>query len=320
MAPTMEDEGLHPANDDVEWQESVYFAWRDAGGRPWWQPPDRQRGQPGHGQPVVRRLPRGRDSVPAQRRRSRAAKEWRATASPPGRSGSSTMASDSGSSSRRTAAGWTSCSRTRPTRSPCRVPTPSPARMARRGPSFRTISTRSCRAAGSVTLDGRTGGGQRVGLGVTTPGGSAIGTAFCRAGASGVPSAILAVPLRVDGRRQWQLLPPRFVDRGWEKLDVASASHAVARRRRLPALPVGRGPVLPGRWGNRATCVVQTIGGMLGVTRRRYGWESVGDVWVDGEPGGWGFLEANINPRNGDAPPAFALGDALDQRRDPDDP
>ena len=56
---------------------------------------------------------------------------------------------------------------------------------------------------------------------------------------------------------------------------------------------------------------VETIGGMIGATRERYGWESVGDVWVDGEPGGWGFLEVNNNPRNGRQPPAFALGDAL---------
>lgn len=56
---------------------------------------------------------------------------------------------------------------------------------------------------------------------------------------------------------------------------------------------------------------IETIGGMLGVTRERYGWESVGDVCVDGEPGGWGFLEVNNNPRNGRQPPAFVLGDAM---------
>jgi len=60
------------------------------------------------------------------------------------------------------------------------------------------------------------------------------------------------------------------------------------------------------------TCVlIQTIGGMVGVTAQRYGWESVGDVRVDGEPGGWGFLETTLNARNGQAPPAFVLGDAL---------
>lgn len=56
---------------------------------------------------------------------------------------------------------------------------------------------------------------------------------------------------------------------------------------------------------------IETIGGMIGATRERYGWESVGDVWVDDEPGGWGFLEVNNNPRNGREPPVFALADAL---------
>ena len=62
-----------------------------------------------------------------------------------------------------------------------------------------------------------------------------------------------------------------------------------------------------------ATTVVriETIGGMIGTTRQRFGWESVGDVWVDGEGGGWGFLEVNNNPRNGHQPPAFTLGDSL---------
>jgi hypothetical protein len=63
--------------------------------------------------------------------------------------------------------------------------------------------------------------------------------------------------------------------------------------------------------GGTTTISIETIGGMLGVTRQRHGWESVGDVSVDGEPGGWGFLEVNLNPRNGDRPPGFALADAL---------
>ena len=50
---------------------------------------------------------------------------------------------------------------------------------------------------------------------------------------------------------------------------------------------------------------------MIGVTAQRYGWESVGDVSVDGEPGGWGFLETTLNARNGQGPPAFVLADAL---------
>jgi hypothetical protein len=63
--------------------------------------------------------------------------------------------------------------------------------------------------------------------------------------------------------------------------------------------------------GGTTTVRIETIGGMIGATARRYGWEAVGDVSVDGEPGGWGFLEANINPRHGQEPPAFALSDAL---------
>ena len=38
---------------------------------------------------------------------------------------------------------------------------------------------------------------------------------------------------------------------------------------------------------------------MIGVTAQRHGWESVGDVTVDGVPGGWGFLETTLNARNG---------------------
>jgi len=64
--------------------------------------------------------------------------------------------------------------------------------------------------------------------------------------------------------------------------------------------------------GGATRCVrIQTIGGMVGVTAQRYGWESVGDVSVDDEPGGWGFLETNLNARNGQGPPAFVLADAL---------
>jgi hypothetical protein len=63
--------------------------------------------------------------------------------------------------------------------------------------------------------------------------------------------------------------------------------------------------------GGTVLVAIETIGGMLGVTGHRHGWESVGEVSVDGEPGGWGFLEVNINPRNGTQPPAFALADAL---------
>ena len=63
--------------------------------------------------------------------------------------------------------------------------------------------------------------------------------------------------------------------------------------------------------GKAVTVRIDTIGGMLGVTAQRFGWESVGDVTVDGEPGGWGFLETNLNARNGQDPPAYVLADTL---------
>ena len=63
--------------------------------------------------------------------------------------------------------------------------------------------------------------------------------------------------------------------------------------------------------GGTRSVRIEVIGGMVGVTAQRYGWESVGDVTVDGQPGGWGFLETTINPRHGQAPPAFVLGEAM---------
>ncbi|MGD0749006.1 MAG: hypothetical protein ABSB68_14455 [Acidimicrobiales bacterium] len=63
--------------------------------------------------------------------------------------------------------------------------------------------------------------------------------------------------------------------------------------------------------GGTTSVRIETIGGMIGATSQRYGWESVGDVTVDGDPGGWGFLETNLNPRNGQDPPAFVLADSL---------
>ncbi len=63
--------------------------------------------------------------------------------------------------------------------------------------------------------------------------------------------------------------------------------------------------------GGTTTVRIDTIGGMIGATAQRYGWESVGDVTVDGEPGGWGFLETTLNARNGQNPPVYVLADAL---------
>jgi hypothetical protein len=63
--------------------------------------------------------------------------------------------------------------------------------------------------------------------------------------------------------------------------------------------------------GGTTTVRIDTIGGMIGATAQRYGWESVGDVSVNGEPGGWGFLETTLNARNGQNPPVYVLADAL---------
>ena len=46
--------------------------------------------------------------------------------------------------------------------------------------------------------------------------------------------------------------------------------------------------------GGTTVVRIDTIGGMIGVTAQRHGWESVGDVTVDGVPGGWGFLETTL--------------------------
>jgi hypothetical protein len=63
--------------------------------------------------------------------------------------------------------------------------------------------------------------------------------------------------------------------------------------------------------GGTTVVRIATIGGMIGVTGARHGWESVGDVTVDGVPGGWGFLETTLNARNGTAAPGFVLGEAM---------
>jgi hypothetical protein len=63
--------------------------------------------------------------------------------------------------------------------------------------------------------------------------------------------------------------------------------------------------------GESTVLRIDTIGGMLGVTAQRHGWESVGDVTVDGVPGGWGFLETTLNARNGSEPPKFVLAEAM---------
>jgi hypothetical protein len=100
------------------------------------------------------------------------------------------------------------------------------------------------------------------------------------------------------------------LERNGEPLDVAEAAmlvHVDDDSLRCPSAEV-RYQLADGK---TMRITIETIGGVIGATRERYGWESVGDVCVDGEPGGWGFLEANLNPRNGRHPPTFALADAL---------
>ncbi len=112
------------------------------------------------------------------------------------------------------------------------------------------------------------------------------------------------------GGRQRQLLPPRLALAHGEPVPVAGAEmllHVDDDSVRCPSAEV-RYRLEDGG----TTCVrIETIGGMIGATAQRYGWESVGDVSVNGEPGGWGFLETNLNARNGQNPPAFVLADAL---------
>ena len=63
--------------------------------------------------------------------------------------------------------------------------------------------------------------------------------------------------------------------------------------------------------GRTTSVRIDTVGGMVGATSQRYGWESVGEVQVDGVPGGWGFLETNLNPRHGTDPPVHVLGSGM---------
>jgi len=98
--------------------------------------------------------------------------------------------------------------------------------------------------------------------------------------------------------------------RGGEKLPVADAAMLVHVGDDSVSCPSA---VVSYTLEDGGTTIVRiaTIGGMVGVTAQRYGWESVGDVTVDDAPGGWGFLETTLNARNGVAPPGFVLGEAM---------
>ena len=56
----------------------------------------------------------------------------------------------------------------------------------------------------------------------------------------------------------------------------------------------------------------EVVGGMLGVTRERCGYESVARAYKDGWGEGWGYCEINNNPRQGMAGPYLALHQGLD--------
>ncbi len=100
------------------------------------------------------------------------------------------------------------------------------------------------------------------------------------------------------------------VSRGGEPVPVAGASmlvHVDDDSVRCPSAEIE----FSLESGDTTTVRIETIGGMVGATAERYGWESVGEVSVDGVPGGWGFLETNLNPRNGSDPPVHVLGQAM---------
>jgi len=63
--------------------------------------------------------------------------------------------------------------------------------------------------------------------------------------------------------------------------------------------------------GDRYDFDFEVMGGMLGVTRERCGFESIVRVERDGESEGWGFLEINNNPRLGARGPFAILHDGL---------
>ena len=63
--------------------------------------------------------------------------------------------------------------------------------------------------------------------------------------------------------------------------------------------------------GTRHDFDFEVTGGMMGVTRERFGFESIVRVHTRDESEGWGFLEINNNPRLGAAPPSAVLHDGL---------
>ncbi len=159
------------------------------------------------------------------------------------------------------------------------------------------------------------GGGRRPGAGGTTPGACGAGTASSRAAAS-VARTGRATTRCTSASPPWSgptgaSSASARSTRGGEKVPGGGRRHAGARRRRLGVVSLGGGPATTLEDGGTTVVRIATIGGMIGVTAQRHGWESVGDVTVDGVPGGWGFLETTLNARNGSAPPGFVLGEAM---------
>ena len=309
MSPSREDEGLHPANDDLDWQESAYFAWRDGasglGGNHrignevnrdtanlWCgvYHDDGTRFRHNEEDLILHRLEEnGLRAGPQQLfhdgDRMRFVLEGDGChidlyiedeVDTVSESSAETFVGSKGST----------------------------------GAIFSNNFHTSCRAEGLVTLDGRT---------------TKINASAWRDHSWGVRRWDSFLSSRSFGGSFGDSLQFRYgsmvgangsfyrqgslVEDG-KKLDVVSSEmlvHLDDDSLRCPSAEVHY------RLGDGRTVSVRirTIGGMLGVTRRRYGWESIGDVWVDDEPGGWGFLEVNINPRNGQDPPSFVLAEAL---------
>jgi hypothetical protein len=309
MSPAMEDEGLHPATDDADWQESVYFAWRDAasglggnhrignevnrGTANLWCGVYHQDGTRfrHNDQDLALQRVEGHGVGAGPQRLFHDGERLRFVLDADGCQMDLVLEDEADSFSVSGADTFTGS-------------------KGSAGAIFSNNFHASCRAEGSVTFDGRT---------------VEVTASAWRDHSWGVRHWDSFLSSRSFGGSFGDSLQFRYgsmvgangsffrqgsLSEHGKKLEVASAAmllHVDDDSLRCPSAEVEYRLVDGGTVHVR----IEAIGGMLGVTRRRYGWESVGDVWVDGEPGGWGFLEANINPRNGDAPPTFALGDAL---------
>jgi hypothetical protein len=309
MPVNVADEGLHPANDDVDWQESVYLSWRDAGSRlggnhrignevnrgtaNLWCGVYHQDGtrfrHNGEDLPLVRLAEHGLCAGP--QRLFHDGSRLRFVLEGDGCLVDFELVDDDTSLAAANAETFAGSKGTA-------------------GAIFSNNFHVFCRARGTVRLNGRT---------------AEVDAPAWRDHSWGVRHWDSFLSSRSFGGAcgdEWQFRFGSMVGangsffrqgsltRGGNPVEVTSCDmliHVDDDSLRCPSAEVRYH--LAG--GGVTTVRIDTIGGMLGVTRQRYGWESVGDVSVDGEPGGWGFLESNINPRHGQEPPAFALADAL---------